>query len=599
MSDAYVTTPDAVEARARPREPHLSPRQWIHENLFSSVGSGVLTVVFGLLVLVFVRGMLGFVFSPERQWDAAATNLQLLMVQAYPDAQFTRVWVSVGTLLALTGLSVAAWGAAPRFAWRRLASVAISVGVAVIGVGLLAPFSGGARLAYIGVGAVPVAIGLLGLRRFGPHDERDVDGLGVLAALGAAVIVALWVVPFGRHHFVNGEVIAEPGTIAFTTKLPLTVLFGVLLVAHRVGVVLRARVRALRPILLGLWLLSPFVLTFIVLRDPAFDYGHVWTTDLPIYAAYAVGGGLLLWWLTRPGVGEIGRIVAALVLVAALASFLQPMRMIVRLDALLLALFALAAPTFAGAREARLRYVGAWVGLLAVFSWLVTAVNTPSTVQLPTGTFFFGGLGVTLMIAVYTILFSFPFGLVLALARTSRMPIFRVMATTYIEVIRGVPLITVLIFFDIILPLVLPPGMDIARVASIVMGYSLFSAAYLAENVRGGLQSIRRGQHEAAEALGMSTAQKTVFIVLPQALRVSIPPLVGQFIATYKETSLVAIIGLFDLLYIARTVIPGSTAFQGSSRENLLVVSMIYWVGAYALSRASQRVERKLGLGER
>ena len=132
-----------------------------------------------------------------------------------------------------------------------------------------------------------------------------------------------------------------------------------------------------------------------------------------------------------------------------------------------------------------------------------------------------------------------------------------------------------------------------------VIGYALFSSAYLAENVRGGLQSVTRGQHEAAEAVGMTTGQKTVFIVLPQALRVSIPPLVGHCIGVFKETSLLAIIGLFDVLYIARVVMPNQTEFMGSTRENVLFVSLIYWIFAYQMSKASMRLERRTGLGER
>ena len=179
------------------------------------------------------------------------------------------------------------------------------------------------------------------------------------------------------------------------------------------------------------------------------------------------------------------------------------------------------------------------------------------------------------------------------------MPIFRQLATGFIEVVRGVPLITVLIFFSIMVPLFLPRGMHLGEVAAVVIGYVLFSSAYLAENVRGGLQSVTRGQHEAAEAVGMTTAQKTVFIVLPQALRVSIPPLVGHCIGVFKETSLLAIIGVFDLLYIGRIVIPGQTEFMGSTRESLLFVSVIYWIFAYQMSKASQRLERRTGLGER
>ena len=347
-----------------------------------------------------------------------------------------------------------------------------------------------------------------------------------------------------------------------------------------------------------MWFLAPTTLLYLVLRDPSFDMGHVISTDVPIWAVFTVAGTGLLLWLTRPTTGEIGRIVAALVLVAALASFLTPMRMIIRLLLLLLGLFSLAAPTFAGDVSARRRYSGGWVGVISVLCWTVTAINTPSTIEVP-GDFFIGGLSLTLMVAIFTIVVSFPLGLLLALARTSKMPIFRLLATWFIEFVRGIPLITILIFFSVMVPLFLPNGMHLSEVSAVVVGYALFSSAYLAENVRGGLQSVTRGQHEAAEAVGMTTGQKTVFIVLPQALRVSIPPLVGHCIGVFKETSLLAIIGLFDVLYIARNVVPNQTEFLGSTRENLLFVVVIYWVFAYQMSKASQRLERRSGLGER
>ena len=307
---------------------------------------------------------------------------------------------------------------------------------------------------------------------------------------------------------------------------------------------------------------------------------------------------MILYLLTKPDLGEIGRIIAAVMLLAAAATFLTPMLQVIRLTSLLLAAFALAAPSFAGAPAARRRYVGAWIVTVGLMIWLVTAINTPSTVEVAAA-FFTGGLAVTLIVAVFTLLLSFPLGVLLALARTSKMPIFRIMATAYIEFVRGVPLITVLIFFSTMLPLFLPENMEISEIAAVTIGFVLFSAAYLAENVRGGLQSVRRGQFEAADALGMTGVQRTIFIVLPQALRVSIPPLVGQAIATYKETSLLAIIGVFDLLLVARAVIPNQTEFLGSARDQLLFVSLVYWVGAFAMSKASQRLERQLGVGER
>ncbi|MGB1682466.1 MAG: amino acid ABC transporter permease, partial [Acidimicrobiales bacterium] len=186
----------------------------------------------------------------------------------------------------------------------------------------------------------------------------------------------------------------------------------------------------------------------------------------------------------------------------------------------------------------------------------------------------------------------------LALARTSTMPIFRVLSTIYIEVVRGVPFITILFFFSTFLNLFLPAGMEIEKLAAAGLGFSLFSAAYLAENIRGGLQAVRRGQFEASDALGLTTVQRTGFIVLPQALRVSIPPLVGATISTFKETSLLTIIGIMDFLRVANSVIPGQTQFLGVKMEGLLFVCMIYWIGAYGMSKFSQRLEKHLGVGE-
>ena len=586
---------------APPEEPHLPPRQWIRENLFSSLFNTVLTIVSSLVILAIVRGLLAFIFNPQRQWEATATNLRLLMTQAYPEEQYLRVWVCVAVVLTLTAMSMAVWRAGSAVPLPGVGRRLLSGGVLLAIMALLAPF--GTRSTFIWlVIAIVVAAGGEALRRFA-DEERSLSTLALLAMALGGLVATLWVVPYGSHTFNlqrTPRVLAEPGTVAMSTKLPWTLMLVVAVVAYFVGTLVRDRLptNPLRATLLVTWLLMPPILLYLVLRDPSFDMGHVFTTDIPIFAAFAVLGGALLSWLTRPSTGEAGRIVAALVLVAGFAMFVTPMRMIVRLDMLLLAGFALSAPTFSGGPRARRRYTAGWLGVLGMMSWLITAINTPSTVDVP-GEFFIGGISLTLMVAIFTIVISFPLGLALALARTSNMPIFRLLATWFIEFVRGVPLITILIFFSIMVPLFLPPGMHLGEVAAVVIGYSLFSSAYLAENVRGGLQSVTRGQHEAAEAVGMTTSQKTVFIVLPQALRVAIPPLVGHCIGVFKETSLLAIIGLFDVLYIARYVMSNQTEFMGSTKENILFVSLIYWVFAYQMSKASQRLEQRTGLGER
>ncbi len=599
-----ASTAANVSGTAPPEAPKLPPRQWVKENLFSSPFSSILTIVTSMVLLVISRALLGFIFNPIRQWNSTATNMQLFFTRAYPDEQYIRVWSSLAAIIILTSVSMAVWRAGSSTPLSRLGRKLLAGAVLLVLLALLAPFSASATIQWTLVAVCVAAIGE-GIRRSAGkgEDERSVSSLTVLVVTLAGLVASLWVVPFGHHTYIPSReprVLAESGTVALTTKLPWTIMLLIAVAAYLVGRVIRERLplNPTRVTLLVLWLLAPPVLIYLVLRDPSFDMGHVVSTDLPIFAAYAVGGSLLLSWLTRPSTGEAGRIVAVVILIVGFCTFLTPMRMVVRLDMLLLAVFALAAPTFAGGPRNRKRYVLGWLGVLGVMSWLITAINTPSTVPVPGG-FFVGGFSITLMVAVLTLVLSFPLGIALALARTSTMPIFRLLATWFIEFVRGVPLITILIFFSIMVPLFLPRGMHLGEVAAVVIGYVLFSAAYLAENVRGGLQSVTRGQHEAAEAVGMTTAQKTLFIVLPQGLRVAIPPLVGHCIGVFKETSLLAIIGVFDVLYIGRIVIPGQTEFMGSTKENLLFVSVIYWVFAYQMSKASQRLEERTGLGER
>ena len=600
---SFVATANVPIAEP-PETPKLPPREWVKANLFSSRFNSALTVVTTIILLVMFRGFLGFLFNPERQWHATATNLRLLMTHGYPEEQYLRIWVSFAVILTLTGMSMAVWRAGSAMPATELGRKLLTTGATLALLVFLAPFSARATVQWLIAALVVVAIGETFRRAGGEGEtERTVSTLTLLVVALTGLVASLWVIPYGRHTYIadrTPKMLAEPGTVALSTKLPWTLMLIVAVAAYFAGIFLRDRlsVNPLRVTLAVFWLLAPFALVFLVLRDPAFDLGHVIGTDIPIFLAYAVLGGALLLWLTRPSTGEIGRIVAAVVLVAGFAMFLTPMRMIVRFDMLMLAAFALAAPTFAGGPQARKRYTAGWLGVLGVMSWLITAVNSPSTVDVPRE-YPFGGFSLTLMVAVFTIVFSFPLGVALALARTSTMPIFRLLATGFIEVVRGIPLITVLFFFSVVVPLFLPDGMEITEIAAVVVGYILFSAAYLAENVRGGLQSVMRGQHEAAEAVGMTASQKTVFIVLPQALRVSIPPLVGHCIGVFKETSLMAIIGLFDILYIARNVIPNQFEFLGTTKENVLFVSLIYWIFAYQMSKASQRLERRTGLGER
>jgi general L-amino acid transport system permease protein len=211
-----------------------------------------------------------------------------------------------------------------------------------------------------------------------------------------------------------------------------------------------------------------------------------------------------------------------------------------------------------------------------------------------------GGLLLTLYLAVGAILLSFPLGVLLALGRRSSLPAVRAVCVLYIELFRGVPLVTVLFMGQFMLGFFLPAALRPENVTRALAAFTLFTAAYVAEVVRGGLQGVPPGQTEAAQAVGLSPSRTTFLIVLPQGLRNVIPALVGQFISLFKDTSLAAAIGLTELLAVAQLVNTQPQFLgQGLQAQTLLFASFVYWAFCYSMSRASQRLERRLGVGER
>ncbi len=201
-----------------------------------------------------------------------------------------------------------------------------------------------------------------------------------------------------------------------------------------------------------------------------------------------------------------------------------------------------------------------------------------------------GGLMLTIMLTVVGIVASFPLGVALALGRRSHLPVISLASTLYIEFVRGVPLITVLFMAQLLVPLVNPSLADMPNVFRAMIAITLFSAAYLAENVRGGLQSIPPGQEEAAKALGLNNIQVTINITLPQALRAVLPALVGMAISLFKDTSLVAIVGLLDLTGMSQNIV-SQTEFIGLRRETIIFITLLYFAFSYVIAAVSRRVE--------
>ncbi len=207
-----------------------------------------------------------------------------------------------------------------------------------------------------------------------------------------------------------------------------------------------------------------------------------------------------------------------------------------------------------------------------------------------------GGLPLTLILSTFGIAFAFPIGVLLALGRRSRMPAIKALCVVYIELIRGVPLISLLFMSSVMLPLFLPEGFTIDKLLRAQIAIIMFAAAYIAETVRGGLQAIPKGQYEGADSLGLSYWQKMRKIILPQALKIVIPPLVSIFIALFKDTSLVVIIGIFDLTLAAKAAL-SDAAWRGFGVEAYIFIALIYFVFCYSMSKYSQRLERRLATG--
>ena len=248
--------------------------------------------------------------------------------------------------------------------------------------------------------------------------------------------------------------------------------------------------------------------------------------------------------------------------------------------------------------------VGGWVATLPLtFIVLSGGIALPGQFTTAVPTNLWGGVMLTLLLTVVGIAFSFPLGVLLALGRRSHLPVVKGFCIAYIELIRGAPLITLLFMSMVLLPLFLPAtAPSPPALIRVMVAITLFSAAYLAETIRGGLQAIPSGQYEAADALGLGVVDKLRLVILPQALTKVIPALVGPFISLFKDTALVALVGLLDLLGVAKSVVQQPTWLGvpgGVTREVYLFTALIYFIFSFGMSFASKRLEANLNTGKR
>jgi general L-amino acid transport system permease protein len=324
-----------------------------------------------------------------------------------------------------------------------------------------------------------------------------------------------------------------------------------------------------------------------------FPQDEVWRIWVAVYFLTALAGlswgasGLRLTW--SPG-KAITRGLAALAAIGALLYLIDSGRM-------WLALLSLVA-IFAGAvaagrtwkRTSQRVVIGGWLLSFPVVILVLRGFGGVAPLE-------WGGLLLNVLVAVVGIVLSFPIGIFLALGRRSTFPAIRFLSVGFIEIVRGAPLYVWLLFGVFVLPFLLPPGLRLAEIIRVMIMFIIFSSAYVAEIVRGGLQGVHQGQYEAARALGLPTWRMMGLVILPQALRNTIPAMISHFISLFKDTSLLAIVGFIDALRIAR--IAPQARFSGTLRQSLLFAALLFWVVSFSMSRWSQRLERRLGVGER
>ncbi len=247
------------------------------------------------------------------------------------------------------------------------------------------------------------------------------------------------------------------------------------------------------------------------------------------------------------------------------------------------------------------QYRGNWKKRL-VYLWLAGLIGMGVLMRggifglMPVETTKWGGLPLTLLLAVFGLTAAYPLGILLALGRQSRLPAVKTLSVVYIELIRGVPLISLLFMSSVVFPLFLPEGVTINKILRAQAAIILFTAAYIAEVVRGGLQAMPKGQYEAAESMGLTYYQTMRLVILPQALKIVIPPSVSILISAFKDTSLVVIIALYDLLKTTQSVL-GDPRWMGYSAEAYIFLALIYFVCCFYMSNFSRKLERQLGTG--
>ena len=589
----------------------------VQEKLFSSVGSSILTIVTSYLVLNFFRGMFGFVMTSDKDWLSVLNNMQLYMVQAYPEDDFIRVWLSVGLTFVFAGLSIGLWRSEDRSNVSVMFDRLFKGGLGLLFFTIVAPtytsymgndgfviteevFSSSSRLSIL-IPTLVITVGFFVLKNLKINfSYNNSDAVFFYLFIPVALI---WVVKLPTIQLDQNRerIIPDPlMPIANSTKIPWTIIFVSFLVSYFIGMYLKDKKRVKNVMSIS-WFLLPLLIFSWIFKKPQIDMGEVLTGDIPIFVIFFALGLATVLLINNPIFKKYFSFYLGILAVLTVGGLFIGIPMLAKVCLLLLSLFTVVVPAVSTSKEGKRSLIIIWFVALVTLTFLLRGGASETGIVVP-GSSIFGGFSLTWLLAIFGTYVSFPLGVLLALGRNSKLPIVRIVCTGIIELVRSVPYITWLFFASVTLAVFLPAGVEFNLIIRVLMVTAFFSGAYFAENIRGGLQSIPKGQYEAADAIGMSPFQKTGLIILPQALRAVIPTLVSSAITAFKDSSLVTIIGLFDFLTIGKTVIDNQSIpvnFVGHQRENLIFVAIVYWIFTFTLSRRSMKVEKRLGLGER
>lgn len=519
--------------RKPPSAQQTGPLAWSKKHLFNSWFNSILTVVLGVVIGYALINLLTWAFT-QAPWAVVTENFGQFMAGLYPAQFYWRLWAIFAIVMTLAGTS---WGILARNQ-KRLFTPPVLIGFGIAALLLVVLPMTRPHLLYSLGSLALLAIGAFAGQTIG----RQVPGAGKLISGG-------WFISyFAVLYLLGGNTFTESFLYSVIFQIGLGLLAGWQLSSRLSAPVVTQWLGRLGLLALG-FVLGYYVLGNILYAPLVSGLRFNYALFLWLMRALGLGiGGLLIWTFAAPETLQtIGKGVLFLLGFAALFLLMGQLPKLLGLD----------------------------FGL--------TTIRTNS----------WGGLILTLFLAISGIALCFPAGILLALGRRSKLPLIQAFSVTYIELVRGVPLIAILFMGQVLIPLFLPEGMRPDPVVRAIIGLTIFSAAYLAENVRAGLQSVPQGQTEAGQSLGLNKPLTMVLIVLPQALKTAIPAIVGQFISLFQDTTLLGIVGLLELLGMTRNLL-ASPKYLGDYAPAYVFIGAIYWLFCYGMSYGSRQVEEAL-----